>query len=367
MALGAVVLAPAVAVGAVEIPAPTLTGTAGDNGWFTSEVTVKWAPSGATVSACGTQTLTADTAGTPVTCTASDDTSSVARTVTVHIDQTPPTTVAATPARPPDVGPFYTAPLPITWSAADPTSGIAACTALTYTGPDGPAVAPTGTCHDRAGNVSAPLPFTFNYDTTAPTLTGLAATVGADRVVTLRWTPEADAETVSVVRRPGDGAAATRAVLDGAATTHEATDGPLTAGMTYTYSVTVRDAAGNAATASVMATTPTATVIAASQAGATDKTTDKTKAKAKRPTLTWRARSKVKYYNLQLFRNGHKILSAWPTVAHYTLKPSWRYHGHTYKLTAGRYRWYVWPGYGPRAAHRYGRLLTKGAVTVPKS
>ncbi|HEX5923447.1 MAG TPA: hypothetical protein VFY45_06420 [Baekduia sp.] len=359
MALGA----PTVALGAVEIPAPTLTGTAGDNGWFTSEVTVKWAPSGATVSACGTQTLTTDTAGTPVTCTASDDTSSVTRTVTVHLDKTPPTAVGATPARPPDVGPFYTAPLPIAWSAIDSTSGIAACTALTYSGPDGPAAAPAGTCRDRAGNISAPLPLTFNYDTTAPTVADLLATVGADRMATLRWTPGADAQTVSVVRRPGDGAAATRAVLDGPATTHEVLDGPLTAGMTYTYSVTVRDAAGNAATASAMVTAPAATVIAASQAGAKAKA----KAKAKRPTLTWRARPKVKYYNLQLFRNGHKILSAWPTVTHYTLKASWRYRGHTYKLAAGRYRWYVWPGYGPRAAHRYGRLLTKGAVTVPKS
>ena len=83
------------------------------------------------------------------------------------------------------------------------------------------------------------------------------------------------------------------------------------------------------------------------------------------------------YYNVQLGYlsgggqakavKGVKILSAWPTVASYTLKPSWRYHGRTYKLAAGRYRWYVWPGYGPRSAHRYGRLLTKGVVTVPKS
>ncbi len=288
MALGATVLAPAVAAGAVEIPAPTLTGTAGDNGWFTSEVTVRWAPSGATVSACGTQTLTADTAGTPVTCTASDDTSSVTRTVTVHIDQTPPTAVVATPARPPDAGLSYTAPLPISWSATDATSGIAACTSLTYAGPDGPAVAPTGTCRDRAGNVSPPLPFVFTYDTTTP----------------------APAPTV---------------IATGAPTANQATAPP--------------------------AQRPAA----------------KPKPKAKLPTLTWRARPKVKYYNVQLFHNGHKILSAWPTVTHYTLKPSWRYRGHTYKLTAGRYRWYVWPGYGPRAAHRYGRLLTKGAVTVPRS
>jgi hypothetical protein len=106
----------------------------------------------------------------------------------------------------------------------------------------------------------------------------------------------------------------------------------------------------------------------ASTAGPTaTSTTAKPTAKAKRPTLTWRARPQVKYYNLQLFRNGRKVLSAWPTVAHYTLKPSWHYHGRTYQLAAGRYRWYVWPGYGPRSAHRYGRLLAKGAVAVPKS
>ena len=286
-ALGASVLGPAVAVGA-DVPAPTLTGTAGDNGWFRSDVTVKWAPSyDATTKGCDGQHLLTDTVGTTLTCIASDlSGDSVSRTVTVHIDQTPPTAVVATPARPPDVSPFYTAPLPISWSATDPTSGIATCTTLTYAGPDGPAVAPTGTCRDRAGNVSAPLPFTFGYNTTPP----------------------APVLTVAPI--------ASQAVATGTSVT------------------------------------PTKT---------------KAKAKAKRPTLTWRARPNVKYYNLQLFRNGRKILSAWPTVAHYTLKPSWRYHGHPYKLTAGRYRWYVWPGYGPRAAHRYGRLLAKGAVTVPKA
>ena len=206
----------------------------------------------------------------------------------MHIDRTPPTAVTATPARPPDVGPFYTAPLPISWSATDATSGIASCTALTYAGPEGSAVAPTGTCRDRAGNVSAPLPFTFSY--------GM---------------PPAPAPVVPAPPPP--------------TAPHGRTDSH----------VDHREGQGEA--------------------------------KAKRPTLTWRARPNVKYYNLQLFRNGRKILSAWPTVAHYTLKPSWRYHGHTYKLAAGRYRWYVWPGYGPRAAHRYGRLLTKGAVTVPTS
>jgi hypothetical protein len=265
---------------------PTVAGTKGDNDWYTSDVVVSWTFSGATTASpdCLPRQLTADTPGTAVTCTVSDNAGgSISRKVTVTLDRTPPTAVTAAPARPPDVSPFYTAPLPISWSATDATSGIATCTALTYAGPEGSAVAPTGTCRDRAGNVSAPLPFTFSY--------GM---------------PPAPAPVIP----------------------------------------TPPPAAGPGG--------PTATSTTA-------------KPKAKRPTLTWRARSNVKYYNLQLFRNGRKILSAWPTVAHYTLKPSWRYRGHTYKLTAGRYRWYVWPGYGPRAAHRYGRLLSKGAVTVPTS
>jgi hypothetical protein len=272
------------ALGAVQV-VPTLTGTAGDDNWFTSKVVVKWTYSGETsTQGCDTQELTTDTPGTTLSCTATAPGEVVTSTVTVHIDQTPPTAVAATPARPPDAGLFYTAPLPISWSATDATSGIATCTQLTYSGPEGPAVAPTGTCRDRAGNVSAPLPFVFTYGT-----------------------PPAPAPVVATAT----------------AVPPTSTTGP-------------------------MGSSPAA------------------KAKTKRPTLTWGARAKVKYYNLQLFRNGRKILSAWPTVAHYTLKPSWRYRGRTYKLDPGRYRWYVWPGYGPRSAHRYGRLVTKGVVTVPK-
>jgi len=285
-ALALALSAPTVALGALELAPAAVTGTMGDNGWFTSDVVVSWTFTGATTASadCLPKKLTADTPGAAVTCTVSDDSGgSISRIVTVHLDRTPPTAIVATPARPPDISPFYTAPLPISWSATDATSGIATCTTLTYAGPDGPAVAPTGTCRDQAGNVSAPLAFAFSY--------GLPPT------------------PAPVIAAP--------------------TTAPTTTGRPTATSTTV-------------------------------------KAKAKRPTLTWHARPKVKYYNLQLFRNGRKILSAWPTVAHYTLKPSWRYHGHTYQLTAGRYRWYVWPGYGPRAAPRYGRLLAKGAVAVPK-
>jgi hypothetical protein len=339
----------------------TLSGPAGDNGWYTGPVTVHWLFSANTSSAScpGVEQLAADTLGTQRSCTASNaDGPVTAQTKVIKIDQTPPVAVAASPVRPPDHPPFYTAPLPITWSGADVTSGIAGCTALSYAGPDGPTATATGACRDRAGNVSAPVAITFAYDATAPTLTDVAATLAADRTATLRWTPGADAATATVTRNPGGAT-----LLDGPATTRAVTDGPLPPAATYTYTITVRDTAGNATSATATATAPTAAAIAASQAKA--KSDAQAKANARRTVLRWRARRGAKYYNFQLFRNGRKILSAWPTKPHYTLRTTWRYRGATQKLTAGRYRWYVWPGYGGRAAHRYGRLLAKGVVRYP--
>ena len=76
--------------------------------------------------------------------------------------------------------------------------------------------------------------------------------------------------------------------------------------------------------------------------------------------LNWRRIRGARYYNLQLFRGAHKVLSAWPLASRLQLRKQWRFDGRTYKLTRGRYHWYVWPGYGARAARRYGPLVHKG-------
>jgi hypothetical protein len=167
--------------------------------------------------------------------------------------------------------------------------------------------------------------------------------------MSITWATSPDARTATVTRNPGS------ATLPGATPAGNLTDGPLAAGTTYTYAVTLRDAAGNATTATTAATTPPAVT----GKGRTD---PRSAARRKLPTLRWRARRGARYYNFQLFRAGHKVLSSWPTRNHYTLHRSWRHRGRTYTLKAGTYRYYVWPGYGPRAAHRYGRLLTKGSV-----
>jgi hypothetical protein len=345
-------LLPAAAPAASPTVTYTLTGPTGDDGWFVGPVRINWAVSSDAETATCPQVerLDADTTGTVRSCTVTNaEGSNTATTKTIKIDQTAPVNLAAAPARPPDAPPFYTAPVAITWSATDPTSGVASCTTTTYAGPDAPAAAPQGTCRDRAGNTTAPLALTFAYDATAPPLTNVVATANADRTVALSWASDADGQTVSVTREPG---AATLLDRAPAATTHGLTDGPLAAGTTYTYTITLRDAAGNATTAAPQATTPAA--VAASAA--------KTGAKGRR-TLRWKRRPGARYYNFQLFRSGRKLLSAWPTSNHYTLKTRWRYRGRTHKLQPGRYRWYVWPGYGPRSAHRYGKLHAKGSVS----
>jgi hypothetical protein len=75
------------------------------------------------------------------------------------------------------------------------------------------------------------------------------------------------------------------------------------------------------------------------------------------PKLVWERNAEASYYNVQLFRGNVKILSTWPVRATFTLKQTWKFQGKKYKLGAGVYRWYVWPGFGKRSAVDYGDLL----------
>ena len=59
-----------------------------------------------------------------------------------------------------------------------------------------------------------------------------------------------------------------------------------------------------------------------------------------------------------------KILSTWPTKTSYKLRKTWRFEGKRYTLVPGRYRWYVWPGIGKRAANKYGPPIGESSFTV---
>jgi hypothetical protein len=70
------------------------------------------------------------------------------------------------------------------------------------------------------------------------------------------------------------------------------------------------------------------------------------------PVLTWKAKKGSAYYNLQLYRNGKRVLVVWPSQASYRLRAS--------ALTPGTYVWYVWPalrvgGAAPTFASLIGR------------
>lgn len=329
----------------------TIDGTKGNGGWYVSSVVIRWhVSSDATSSDCQAAiSVPDDTAGTTKSCSASNSDGTANASVTVKIDKTPPVAGVAAFARSPDSGPWFNHAVGVTWSGSDALSGIAGCTATTYSGPDNPAASLSGTCTDKAGNVSAPLGTTLAYDATPPALDGVTATA-SEAAIALRWSASPDTVSVRVDRSPGRAGAPSSPVYQG--TGNAVDDDALLGGTRYTYTLTALDAAGNAATATASAV-PTGTLLAPAPG-----------AKLSRPPmLRWKPIKGARYYNVQLFRGKAKLLSAWPTKAHYQLRSAWTYRGHKHRLLPGKYRWYVWPGYGPRKHHRYGKLLGRRTFT----
>ena len=85
---------------------------------------------------------------------------------------------------------------------------------------------------------------------------------------------------------------------------------------------------------------------------------------ARPPLLRWRAVRGAKYYNVQLYHAGRKVLTAWPTQPRLKLQKQWKLNGTVERLKRGVYRWYVWPGFGRTADRRYGRLLGSSTFIV---
>jgi hypothetical protein len=179
----------------------------------------------------------------------------------------------------------------------------------------------------------------------------------AAEVVTLSWELPADADFafVSITRRLGSGAPVT--IYSGA--DPRFSDWGARPRRTYTYAVTTQDLARNrSAGLTRTVTTPTASPLLAPAAGAQ---------LTAPPVLRWRPVARASYYNVQLWRNGRKILTAWPARTQLRVPSSWRYRGASYRLTPGRYRWYVWPGFGARSAARYGRLLGQSTFVIVRT
>jgi hypothetical protein len=348
--------------GAVDGTPPAITfevvGTEGANGWYVSPTTVRWRvddpESGIkSSSGCDATTLVADTGGTRLTCSATnmaDVTSTVS--LTVKIDRTPPAVTGVSPDRPPDSSGWYTRAVTFAFAGTDETSGVASCTSVTYAGPDSGYASVSGTCADRAGNVSAPSAVGFRFDTAAPALRGVVVHSG-DGEVTVEWTALPPWEWVELVRSIVGRPARPRTVFRGSGSRY--VDRRVRNGIEYRYGIIGRDGAGHATQANVEAIPvgPLRTPLP----GATITSP---------PRLTWKAVRGAALYNVQLFRGSRKILSAWPRGASIRLTRSWRYGGHRRRLVPGRYRWYVWPAFRQKGGVRFGRLIGRSTFVVTR-
>ena len=150
---------------------PTLTGTVGANGWYTSAVSLSWAVSDpesgvASQTGCGPVTWTA---GGSATCSATNGAGlSNSATVQVKIDTTPP---VITPTITGTLGSngWYISAVSLTWAVSDPESGVASqsgCGPVTLTASG----SVTCTATNGAG-LANPATVQVNIDTTPPVIT----------------------------------------------------------------------------------------------------------------------------------------------------------------------------------------------------
>jgi hypothetical protein len=328
---GAVEAVPNVTVECSPVPADCI-------GWYRSAVTAKFTTSGATSSqGCDLRNVASDTKGTSFVCSASDGTQTVSRGVTIRVDMTPPS-VFGQPSRPSDFGSWFNHPLGVAFRGSDATSGVASCSTGGYGGPDTSSARVTGTCRDVAGNVGSGS-FAFPYDATPPKAPTLRVMPG-NRRVTLSWSRLRPKEVAEVSRKGVGGSAAS--LYSG--TSRRFVDRGVRNGRRYRYTVAVRDQAGNRA-ASGVAVEPTASRLLLPARGETLKTA---------PRLVWKRVKRADYYNVQLYRGGRKLMSRWPRRPQLALR----------RLRPGKYRWYVWAGYGRRAARNYGSLLGSSTFRI---
>jgi hypothetical protein len=341
----------------VEVSAPTAEAVPerppDSNGWYNHPIGVTFRGRGfsGTASCIASGSSATATYGGPdalsaaVSATCTDPAGkSVVPSAGLHYDATPPTITGAIPSRPPDFHGWYNHPVSFAFTGTDATAGIEGCTTLTYSGPDSANAHAIGSCRDRAGNVAS-LAVPLRYLATPPYLK-VEADAG-DGSVLLRWQSNADVE---IVRSPGLRGSAVSAVYRGDSGSFK--DTRARNGVRYKYTMTARDQAGNV-TVRTISVIPGPRLLAPAMNALLASTR----------LLRWTPVRGASYYNVQLYRGG-KILSAWPRHAFMRLKRAWRFEGRLYRLVPGRYRWYVWPGFGPRAAARYGPLIGRGQFIV---
>jgi hypothetical protein len=315
------------------------------NGWYNHAVTISWSGTDATSGLGGcTPPLTytgPDAASAAPSGSCTDNAGNVAALAfPLRFDATAPA-VSARADRPPDHNSWYNHPLDVQFVGDDSVSGVDSCTSAHYGGPGGKGIVANGRCTDRAGNVGF-ASFAINYDAEAPTLSRLSVESQAVADV-VRWKPSSLDDVATITRTARRGRLET--VYRGSGGSF--VDKRIQPGIEYRYSIQTQDEAGNESRRlSKLALPKSVNLRNRSYIPRT----------AGAPVLRMPAVAGASYYHVQLFRQGKRILAAWPLRPQLTLRTSWKWAGHGYRLTGGRYRWFAWAGFGPRSAARYKLL-----------
>lgn len=149
-----------------------MVGTLGDNGWYTSDVTVSWTvtdlESNITgTSDCGSTTLNEDTAATTLTCTATSKGGTSSTSIPLKRDATAPTiSDGIFPA--PNAAGWNNTDIAVVFTCADNLSGVATCGPNQILVREGAGQSESGTVVDRAGNSASVTMSGINIDKTAP-------------------------------------------------------------------------------------------------------------------------------------------------------------------------------------------------------
>jgi hypothetical protein len=325
--------------------------------WHNTPVTISWDWDQLTAEVssgnCSTQVFSQDSAAIHVSCTVKDkqDGTTTGHSVDLKVDRTPPSVTGSMPSRPPDTNGWWNRPLSLTFSGNDALSGIASCDTVAYSGAGGPGAVVTGGCHDVAGNYGV-ASYPLNYDATPPALNEVKATPESQSAM-ISW-DSADAVRALVTRTAPRRSRASAVVYSGSG--NHFRDSGIRNGKTYTYRVTVFDAADNSTSRTVHAKPQISLGLR-----------PRRNARFKRPPrLRWPAIRHADYYNVQLYRGNQKLLTVWPEHAHLKLRRVLHFHGAHIKLRRGHYRWYVWPGFGSRAAQRYGSFIGQSSFVLTR-
>ena len=166
---------------------PTIVGTLGNDGWYTTDVTVSWSvvdaeSSVSSTSGCDSTTVDADTSGVTLTCSATSAGGTASKAVTIKRDATAPTISGwASPAA--NGAGWNNSDVTVSFSCGDDMSGVASCEPDATLTDDGADQSVVGTAVDGAGNTSTATVSGIDIDETEPVVSVTGVTNGATYIL----------------------------------------------------------------------------------------------------------------------------------------------------------------------------------------